>query len=428
MRIHGKNRKKMYFFSRYLPIGRSIPETTDSDNEIDAASPVRSSQTIEMVIVGRRVNQDLRSRSDSPRVEDTSPASSLNEEDFQEMFEEEGPSASVIVAVRLCVWSFFLFAFLILFQNQQEKFNSDRSRGPSRLRSPQLIHMQVPWTGYSGFRDHSTNLMSHYMESNSSTLSFSKLNSGQVSLTCRRLGSSQPITFTGDSHGISFEALHAVQPLSNGQMVPVTKLGDSFTFEFQSKKYEFGKSMDLVFFQLIPNTNSLLSILRSPTSQHTDCFNTYKLNTTSSALECGSSKPILRANAYFYDEAFSNLVSVGIDQWTHDAAGSNLHGIFVQSFQEAGAVDFSITLPFIHRTNDGMWAFQNSPLSNGFIIIVPTIGYPAQPVQHLVSIRPGIGDFPKGTVFRLESPELSLFRKVDTLKFEQPSLDASCAC
>jgi hypothetical protein len=112
-----------------------------------------------------------------------------------------------------------------------------------------------------------------------------------------------------------------------------------------------------------------------------------------------------------------------------------LHGVFVQSYaisqNNSVSMDFSISLPFIHRPDDGIWTFQNKPLSNGFIVIVPTLGYPPTPVQHMVSIRSGTAEYPKGTVFRLENSDMSLFRKMDTIPFD-PSLrdqdHSSCSC
>jgi len=129
----------------------------------------------------------------------------------------------------------------------------------------------------------------------------------------------------------------------------------------------------------------------------------------------------------------SNLVSVGTDDFTSDGTGHGLHGVFVRSFSfgknDTISIDFSISLPFVHRPDDGIWVFQNVPLSNGFIVLVPTLGYPPTPVQHLVSIRQGTAEYPKGTVFRLENTEMNLFRKMDTLPFIPPGvMDSSCSC
>ena len=80
----------MFSFSRYLPIGRGTPETPEG---------------VEMTAV----RQDSPHYA-SPRFEDPSPSN----DSFEELY-EEAPSGGAVVAVRLCVWAFFLFGFLKLF-------------------------------------------------------------------------------------------------------------------------------------------------------------------------------------------------------------------------------------------------------------------------------------------------------------------------
>jgi hypothetical protein len=131
-----------------------------------------------------------------------------------------------------------------------------------------------------------------------------------------------------------------------------------------------------------------------------------------------------------------NLVSVGTDDYTSDGGGRSLHGLFVQSHalvpgNDTISIEFSISVPFIHRPDDGVWAFQNTPLSNGFIVLVTTLGYPPTPVQHLVSIRAGSAEYPKGPVFRLESAEMNIFRKMETIPFIPKIVNdstPSCSC
>ena len=406
----------MFFLTRYLPLGRSVPETTDQGSDIGATSPVRQRQGIEMTVVGRRTVGGT----DSPRFEDISPVGTANEESFEDFYEEEGPSAAAVVAVRLCVWAFFLFGFMILLQNQQQKFSSDRQS--SRLRSPQLIHMQVPWMDFSGFRDHSTNFIGHFIETNSTTFSIAKLNAGAVSLTCRRLGSS-PIIFEKNQND---DLVHAVQPLSNGQFVRVSETNGHFTFPYQSVQYVFANSVnyDLRFFQLVSTENTLVAVLQKKLSNTHDCLAKFALEAGVS--RCITSEPIVRASGYFFDEQFGNLISVGPDTVSSDAQGYSMNGVFVRSVHvNNSSVELSVTVPFINRY--GLWAFQNNPLSQGFVVLVPTIGFPAQPVQHLVAVRSGIAE--KGSTFRLESLDVALFRKIETLKFLPPKLDSTlCSC
>ena len=143
-----------------------------------------------------------------------------------------------------------------------------------------------------------------------------------------------------------------------------------------------------------------------------------------------SSKPITRGNGYFHDDQSNVLVSVGTDSTTVDNAGNHLKGVFVQSINpEEATIDFSLTTPFINRFDEGLWAFQNAPQTNGFIVILPVIGFPPTPVQHLVPLLDLTGGVKKGSVLRMESEELRLFRKIDTLKYIPPELDGSiCSC
>ena len=342
--------------------------------------------------------------------------------EFDEIyFEEETPSATVIVAVRLCVWSFFLFGFLMLFQNQQEKFNSARQNG--RLRSPQLHQIQVPWLSYSGFRDQSGSFTSHLLLDQEDTFTVRKIGMGDRTVTARRLGM-KPLTFDSDE-GKS-DVYHFEE--SDDQLVFVTKIADGkYKVETSvASAVEINVGGELIFFH--STENALLGVSR-PAARHggpqVDCLKSF--NTTSGA--CSKATDLLQAQAYFYDPVQSVVVSVGVDDVTEDMNGYSMRGIFVQTTKPLdGSLDMSLTIPFLRRHDEAMWIMQNAPLTDGFIILLPTMGYPSTPVQHMVAIRQGTTEYPKGSVFRLDSESMALWRKVDTLKFNVPLGDSVCSC
>jgi hypothetical protein len=90
-------------------------------------------------------------------------------------------------------------------------------------------------------------------------------------------------------------------------------------------------------------------------------------------------------------------------------------------------LDISIVAPLMHRYDEGMWVFQNAPLTDGFIVLLPTLGYPPTPVQHVVAVH-GTPQHPKGSIFRLDNQDLLLWRRVDALPFNVSAGDSGTTC
>jgi hypothetical protein len=234
----------------------------------------------------------------------------------------------------------------------------------------------------------------------------------------------KPLTFEaseGKSDAYQFDEI-------DDKLMFVTRIADGKykvdTSETSSVEIHAGG--ELLFFH--STENALLAVSRPETrngAPQVDCLKSF--NNTSGA--CSKATDLLQAQAYFYDPDQNVVVSIGVDDVTEDMNGYSMRGIFVQTTKPVdGSLDMSLTIPFLRRHDEGMWIMQNAPLTDGFIILLPTMGYPSSPVQHMVAIREGTTDYPKGSVFRLDSESMALWRKVDTLKFNVPLGDSVCSC
>ena len=421
----------MFSFRRYLrldehssPAPTTEPDDQQGDSPSSSITP-RTRAVIELIAMQRAMNFHQTSNSDPVNVE------TGEESDFADAYEEtndeENPSSSALAAVRLCVWSFFLFGFLILFQTQQNNMNAQRMQQANRLRVPQLIHMQVPWTDFSGLNQGTSSLHAQFIDSNKTTYSISRLNSGEVCLTTKQdVGERMVVESVRGSPPATSSKLVGLHALSNGQFAMISESSPgSFILNTPISQSNISVHGILQFSWYRPAENRLFVISRLPNSPHTDCLFSFGQSST-----CESATSIFRSNAYFMDDMSGNLVCVGTDDQSTDNSGHGLHGVFVRSINptDGGSVDFSISLPFLHRYDDGLWVFQNDPLSQGFIVLLPTLGYPPTPMQHVVAIRQGTADHPKGSVFRLENPEMNLFRKVDTIQFNPSWTPSGCSC
>jgi hypothetical protein len=422
----------MFRLSRYLPIGRSTPEAHE-DPPAPAEVPAHEvipvgPQGIQMITLRRGGDGNIEVSYASPRVVGgASPRDT--EEIFFETEDEDSPPASAVAAVRLCVWFIFLFGFLFLFQRQQAKFEHDRSQqSGARLRNPQVFHMRVPWVDFSGFAEEGSNFVSHFIDSNASTLSVYRMQTGGKTVMARRLGISGPLKFdasplveSGDLVGI-----HSEGPDS---LVSLRKLTDTYELSLpDGRKGEFKLTGSLSFFRHIAPSNQMILITQNDASINSNCLSVFTLESTTPV--CRYAEPILASSAYFFDQLTTKLVSVGLDDITRDHGGFSLHGVYIQARKigtNSTISDFSISVPFLHRLDDGLWVMQNNPVTQGFVVLMPTMGFPQTPVQHIVAIREGTGDFPKGTVFRMESPEMELFRKIDSIPFH-PAVDPDPQC
>jgi len=420
----------MFSFRRYLRLDEQSasspePETAahNAENSPSTITP-RTRAVIELISMQRAMNFRSTTNSNPTNVE--SGVESEYVDAYEESVDEETPSSSALAAVRLCVWSFFLFGFLILFQTQQNTMNAQRMQQANRLRVPQLIHMQVPWTNFSGLNQGTSSLYAHFIDSNKTTYSISRLNSGEACLTTKQdVGDFMTVESVHGATPAVSDKLVGLHSVSNGQFATITK-SSSESYQLNTPISQSNISINGIvqFSWYRPAEGRLFVISRPPSFPHSDCLLSFSQSGT-----CESSTPIFRSNAYFMDDLSGNLVCVGTDDQTTDSGGHGLHGVFIRSIKPAdGSVDFSISLPFLHRYDDGLWAFQNNPLSQGFIILLPTLGYPPSPMQHVVAIRQGTADYPKGSVFRLENPEMNLFRKVDTMPFNPPWRPSNCSC
>ena len=414
-------------FVRYLPVGRSSPEVAADEAEPSTQrveqAHARTDRSIELVTLRRAPAFDSPRVYQAQVVGQVSPTNSMNES-FDDIY-DDGPRPAAIVAVRLCVWAFFLFGFLMLFQTQQEKFNAERSRQTGRLRSPQLLHMQLPWIDYSGFAEHGTSFSGSLIDSNTSTFSISKIGLGTSSVTSRRVGTASlqvPAEGSPDN-AVSMQAV-------NGKLVyMIQPSAKSVTFQLDGKDVSLPITTEVVFIHAAAENGTVIALTRSDEgSRHSpaiDCLTTFAMAHGT----CRTSHPVLQSNGYFYDDSQSLIISVGTDDVTTDMNGYSTRGVFVQAIRpDTGSLDFSMTIPYLHRYQEGMWVFQNSPLTDGYIVMLPTMGFPASPVQHVISLKDGQADFPKGSVVRLESDTLSLFRRVDSYKFNQPVKDDKNIC
>ncbi len=287
--------------------------------------------------------------------------------------------------------------------------------------------------GYSGFTDNGSDFTGHFIDSNSSTLSVYRMQSGGKTIAARRLGFSSPLTFD-DSDTAEMELLSAIHSQGEESLVSVKKTTTG-VFEFTAtsgSKVSFtlpGKSPELVFFHYEDTTNKVVTVSASMTDSKTHCMSVFTV--ASNSTTCRTAKSIYASPAYFLDALTTTLVAVGVDDVTRDRAGYSLHGVYVQAYKWDSSkfiTDFSISIPFIHRIDDGLWVFQNNPLTGGFIVLAPTMGYPPTPVQHLVALRDGTSDFPKGTVFRMENEGMALYRKIQSVRFNPVVEESDSAC
>ena len=421
-RVAHKKNLSMFNFSRYLPLGRGNPETADEFGSPASSNTAGdlSSRPREIEMVPIQVQADSNSPSVfRARVTSLNPRDEIVEESFEEL-EDESASPVAIVAVRVCVWAFFLLGFLVLFHNQQEKFMADRSRQNGKLRSTQLLHIPVPWVESSAFTDTESCFVSHFLDSSAQSISIQRfMQDGKGSVFKR----SNLLPMLSETTPAS-ERIHQIQRIE-GTSIHLKKVSETeYNFNYGKDSFSLKVKGDVAFFKFFPSSSTSLLVTRPRQSQSTDCLTRYNGET------CMSSKPITRGNGYFHDDQSNVLVSVGTDSTTVDNAGNHLKGVFVQSINpEEATIDFSLTTPFINRFDEGLWAFQNAPQTNGFIVILPVIGFPPTPVQHLVPLLDLTGGVKKGSVLRMESEELRLFRKIDTLKYIPPELDGSiCSC
>jgi hypothetical protein len=411
----------MFFFSRYLPLGRSNPETSDENGTPSVTSNRREralSNEVEMT------DFQAQRAADSPAVFRARMARIISRDEFAEGsfddFDEGSPSPMAVVAVRICVWVVFLFGFLVLFHNQQERFMAERSRQNGKLRSTQLLHVPVPWVDTSAFMDSGTCFLSHFIDSTSGPFSIQRfLQNGKPSVLRRNnLLPMLSETMPAD------QRIHSIQRIGEESILLKKVSETEYNLAYGKDAYTLNVKGDVALFKYFPSTSTTLLVTRPRKSESTDCLTRYNGST------CLDSKPIPKGRGYFFDEIANVVVSVGTDSTTVDGAGNHLKGIFFQTIlPNDGAVDLSFTVPFINRFDEGLWAFQNTPLTNGFIVLLPVIGFPPSPVQHLVALIDLAGDVKKGSVLRMESQDLRLFRKIDTVKYLWPQLDSSiCNC
>lgn len=396
------------FFSRYLRLTRSDPDSAISESDRTVRNALSE---VELADIRTQVESPRLIR---PRIIGVNAPEETEVDDYDEFVFEESPSPSAVVAVRICVWAFFLFGFLILFHNQQERFMADRTKPSSRLRSSQLIHVPIAWTDSSGFETPGTSFHSQFICSDPQPLSISSHNSGGRLTINRKIGVS----------GVKFDGMPPSTPIVATQADAVDvfhvqkKSGDTFSFEYNNMAFGWKSSHDPLFFKFLKE-QGLAYVVTNSASDSVDCVSRYNSS------QCIDSKPIRRSKSYFYDNESKFIVSVG----TESPLQGQSRGVFVQAYDpQLSTVNTSFLIPFINRYDEGLWVFQNSPMTDGFIVLLPVIGFPPAPVQHLVVLRDIAADVPQGTVLRMENASLRLFRKVDTVGFTPILNDNPCSC
>jgi hypothetical protein len=411
----------MFRFFRYTPVSReeAVLNPNSGDSRGSRSDRAETGQEIEMTQT-RYADNSMSPAVIRARVLGIVSREDLNEETFED-FDDDAPSPLAVVAVRICVWALFLFGFLMLFHNQQEKFMFERSRQAGRLRSTQLIHIEVPWVGFSGFSEKHTCFTSQFIDSSPSAFGIGRFAVGSETFLWKRNGMS----------ALSSDLIPTVE-----QIHQVLKIGESliklkktenvgYSFVLNGQTFNFGIRHDIAFFRYFPSSSSFIVVSRPPGTDSVDCLTRF-----SSPSTCIESKAIVRAKAYFFDDPLNLLISVGIDTVSADQAGNDLKGVFVQTINPTHAEeDLSLSIPFINRFDEGMWAFNNSPLTDGFIVLLPIIGFPPAPIQHIVALREISDEIKKGSVVRMESEELRLFRKIDSIQFKpKPLPPGICSC
>ena len=406
----------MFRAFRYLPVNRG--EQSSSSPSDDTVPPVSAAHETGIEMTQTR-------RDNSPTVFRARVVGVLSRNDnFDESFDEledDSPSPLAVVAVRLCVWALFLFGFLMLFHNQQEKFLQDRSRQAGRLRSTQLLHLDVPWIRSSGFTETDTCFRSQFIDSSPFGFGINRFSVGSETHILKRNGMSG---LTSDTIG-SHDHIHSVQMIGDTVLKLKRNEKDGYSFVFNGKSINFPLQDDVLFFKYFPDSSTYMVVARPSKGEQVDCLTRFSAET------CIDSKPVLRSKAYFFDDSLNVLIAVGIDSISTDKAGNDLKGVYVQSISpsEGAKVDISVSIPFINRFDEGMWTFSNSPLTDGFIVLLPIMGFPPAPVQHVVALRDISDEVMKGSALRMESDELRLFRKIDALQFKPPPLiQGICSC
>jgi len=414
----------MFSFRRYLPIARDADHgarvrNDSSDRSSAYESPNGARREIEMASFDR---SDLPGTSPVYRAQVLGIISppEPSDDSFHDIELDDSPSPSAVAAVRVCVWSFFLIGFLMMIHGQQEKFNSDRSRGNGRLRTVQLIHLEVPWTSESvGLVDNSVFIGSLVDRKLTSfeAMKFEDFSSQRENQGILRIESKSAIP----------ERPVFVQRLG-GETIYVSESGKGiYSFEFKKQLNMLKVGRPLVFFNRFVDRSSSLVLSRDESNSTLpfDCLSSFETSSSS----CSNSVPIMRGTSYFYDHSTDLLVSVGTDEFTVDMNGYDASGVFVQAYDAIhGSLEFSITIPFLNRYEEGVWAIQNAPSTDGYLVLVSTMGFPPAPVQHVVLLSDR-EQGPKGTVLKLDDAELNLFRKADSLKFNIPlPKEAQCSC
>lgn len=347
-----------------------------------------------------------------------SPVNSIDDS-FHDADMEVAPSPSAVAAVRVCIWACFLFFFLMVMHGQQDKSSSD-SRGSSRLRSVQLVHFEVPWTQLSAFSEKSAFFTASVVDRNTSLFQVVRFDD----FSSRRENQGLLMIQSAGNHP---DSTVFVQRVDDGFIFITTPSIGKYEYEYHNQSRELHLGHPLVFFHLFEHNGVAVAISRpskTDSSLPYDCVSFFN----SSSSSCYNSVPILRGTSYFYDHPSNRLVSVGTDELTVDMNGYDASGVFVQSIKASdGSLDFSITIPFLNRYDEGVWAIQNSPMTDGYIVLVAKMGFPPSPVQHVVLLTE-TGEFSKGTVLKLGDADLNLFRKADSLQFNMPLSGAKCSC
>jgi hypothetical protein len=343
----------------------------------------------------------------------------VTDDSFEDL-DTEHPSTSAVLAVRLCVWAFFLFGFLMLFHNQQQKFMQDRIRQGGKLRSSQLLHIMVPWTETSNFNSKESCYLSQFVDSSPYGFGIQRIFEGKEAWVLKRNGVG-PISSSGTSLR---DNVFQIQ-VTAGSTIHLKRDSDGvYTFEHNQQNMKINLQDDIALFRYFPSTSSSLVVARPKSVESTDCL--IRFGPTG----CTDSRPIPRGKAYYFDQKTDMLVSIGTDSVPVDGGGGGLNGISVQTISPNDAkVDLSFTVPFINRFEEGIWSFQNSPLTDGFIVLLPVMGFPPAPVQHVVSLNDLSDEVRKGAVLRMENEDLQLFRKVDTIPYSSPQVSQGiCSC
>lgn len=283
-----------------------------------------------------------------------------------------------------------------------------------RLRSSQLIHIPIAWTDSSGFEQNGTCFRSQFISSEANPFTVARyISDGKLAIS--RKNGDLPIKLEGQSDS---RRVVATQTLGAKVAVVVEDSEGSFSFDFNQTKIAWKSKTDPQLFKFRQEEGVAYVISKSD-SPWMDCLSRHNSS------QCIDSKPIRRAKSYFYDDDSRLIVTVG----TEDSKSPQMRGIFVQAVDpKDSSIKSSFTIPFINRYDEGLWVFQNAPLTDGFLVLLPVIGFPPAPVQHVIVLRDISPEVPLGTVLRMENASLRLFRKVDTVSYNPILKDNPCSC